>query len=420
VHIQFMAQCYAPEDVSASILITELATDLVKRGHQVSLITGAPSYPHGIVFKGYRNSLYQVETLNGVRVIRTWSYISPSRKPLPRLFHYGTYSLTAFYGGLAAGRPDVIVSYSPPLPLGLSAWLLSRIWRVPWVLQIEDLYPEAAIAAGVLKSKPIISFFLWMEKFLYQKSQRISVISESFQQTLLGKQVPKAKIDVIPVWADPNEVRPLPKENAFRHQHGLDNKFVVMYAGNIGLTSCIEDVLQAAEILRGRTDIQFLIVGEGVKKEALEAEVRGNQLTNITILPYQPRDAFAEMLAAADINLVTLNAGAALSSLPSKVFNGMASARPILAVAPPESELAQIVKRAGCGWIVPPGSFQELAVNILQLIDQSSVMTQMGQNGRVHLERYYSRSRCVDAYEKMLTKLCDHGQRRHTNEPQAL
>ncbi len=366
MHIPFMAQCYAPEDVSASVLITELATDLVKRGHQVSVITGSPSYPHGVVFTGYHNSLYQFETLDGVRVIRTWSYISPSRKPLPRLFHYGTYSVTAFYGGLAAGRPDVIVSYSPPLPLGLSAWLLSRIWRVPWVLQIEDLYPEAAIAAGVIKTKSIISFFLWLEKFLYQKAHHISVISESFRQTLLAKQVPNSKLDVIPVWADPNAVRPLPKENSFRHKHGLDHKFVVMYAGNIGLTSCIEDVLQAAEILRRRTDIQFLIVGEGVKKEALEVEVRNKQLTNITILPYQPREIFAEMLAAADISLVTLNAGAALSSLPSKVFNVMASARPILAVAPAESELAQIVKKAGCGWIVPPGFPQELATNITQ------------------------------------------------------
>ena len=122
MRILFMAQCYAPEDISAAVLITELATDLAKRGHQVSIITGAPNYPHGRVFKGFRNQLYQVETLDGVRVVRTWSYISPSKKFWPRIFHYGTYSATAFYGGLFAGRPDVLVSYSPPLPLGLSAF----------------------------------------------------------------------------------------------------------------------------------------------------------------------------------------------------------------------------------------------------------------------------------------------------------
>jgi colanic acid biosynthesis glycosyl transferase WcaI len=141
-------------------------------------------------------------------------------------------------------------------------------------------------------------------------------------------------------------------------------------------------------------------------------------LTNITILPYQPREDFPEMLAAADISLVTLNPSAALSSLPSKVFNVMASARPILAVTPSESELAQIVRRAGCGWIVPPGFARELARNIIQLIDQDSAMTQAGQNGRVHLEKYYSRSSCVDAYEKMLINLCGHQE--PTNEVQAL
>jgi colanic acid biosynthesis glycosyl transferase WcaI len=407
MRIQFLAQCYAPEEVSAAILITELAVDLAKRGHDVSVVTGAPNYPQGHVFDGYHNRLLQAETLDRVRVVRTWSYISPSKKFWARLLHYGTYSATAFYGGLAAGRPDVLVSYSPPLPLGLSAWLLSRLWSVPWVLQIEDLYPDAAIAAGVMKNKKVINFFLRMEQFLYQKARHISVISESFRRTLLGKNVPNAKMDMIPVWADPDEVRPLPKENSFRHEQRLDDKYIVMYAGNIGLTSCLEDVLQAAELMRERTGIRFVIVGEGVKKKALEAEVRTKRLSNITFLPYQPREVFAEMLAAADLSLVTLNGSAALSSLPSKIFNVMASARPMLAVAPLESELAHIVREAGCGWIVPPGSPAELAAKIIQASEQELVLIRMGQKGRFHLEKYYSRKSCVDTYEKMLVTLCE-------------
>lgn len=420
MRIQFMAQCYAPEEVSAAILITELAADLARRGHEVSVVTGAPNYPQGRVFEGYHNRLLEIETLDGVRVVRTWSYISPSKKFWPRLLHYGTYSATAFYGGLAAGRPDVLVSYSPPLPLGLSAWLLSRLWRVPWVLQIEDLYPDAAIAAGMMKNKKVINFFLRMEKFLYEKAHHISVISESFRRTLLNKQVPNAKIDVIPVWADPEEVRPLPKENSFRYAHYLNDKYIVMYAGNIGLTSCLEDVLQAAEMLRKRRDIHFVIVGEGVKKEALEAEVKTKRLTNMTLLPYQPREAFAEMLAAADLSLVTLNGDAALSSLPSKIFNVMASARPILAVAPLESEIAHIVREAGCGCVVPPGSPAELAAKITQSVDQELAFIRQGQNGRVHLEKYYSRKHCVDAYESMLIALCERIHRKPVDMVEAL
>jgi colanic acid biosynthesis glycosyl transferase WcaI len=420
MRIQFMAQCYAPEEVSAAILITELAVDLARRGHDVSVVTGAPNYPQGRVFDGYRNRLLQAETLGGVRVIRTWSYISPSKKFVPRLLHYGTYSATAFYGGLAAKRPDVLVSYSPPLPLGIAAWLLSRIWRVPWVLQVEDLYPDAAIAAGVMRNKKVIDFFLRMEQFLYQKAHHISVISESFRRTLLSKNVPSAKLDVIPVWADPDEVRSLPKENSFRHAHSLDNKYIVMYAGNIGMTSCIEDVLHAAELLHRRTDIHFVIVGEGVKKEALEADVKSKQLTNVTLLPYQPREVFAEMLAAADVSLVTLNGGAALSSLPSKIFNIMASARPILAVAPLESEIAHIVREAGCGWVVPPECPIDLAAKIVESSEQDLALIHMGQKGRVHLEKYYSRNTCVDAYEQMLLALYDRIQRKPIDMAEAL
>lgn len=412
MRILFLGQCYAPEDVSAAVLITELATDLVERGHQVTVVTGAPSYPYGRVFKGYRNRFYSTEMLDGVRIIRTWSYISPSTKIIPRLLHYGTYSVTAFYGGLFAGRPDVILSYSPPLPLGLSAWLLSRIFHAPWVLQLEDLYPDAAIAAGVMKNKFLIDFFRGIEQFLYRHAHRISVISQSFRRNLLSKGIPDSKIEFIPIWADPDAVSPMQKQNTFRREHNLNGKFVVMYAGNIGLTSCLEDVLCAAEILREKKDIQFVIIGEGVKKSFLEAETRARQLNNILFLPFQPREKFSEMLAAADIGLVTLNESASLSSLPSKIFNVMASARPILAVSPPGSEMTQIVDAAGCGWNVPPGSPERLAETIIQLKERETDLTQMGKNGRTCLEKNYSRNRCVDAYEKMLTEMDEQARRK--------
>jgi len=253
-----------------------------------------------------------------------------------------------------------------------------------------------------------------MEKFLYLNSQRISVISRNFRQTLLKKGIQSSKIETIPVWADPDEVRPMQKQNAFRSEHGLADKFVVMYAGNIGVTSCLEDVLHAAEILREQKDIQFVIVGEGVKKESIAAEIQSKQLMNVLLLSFQPRETFPEMLAAADISLVTLNTGAAFSSLPSKIYNVMASARPILAVTPPGSEIMQIVEEAGCGWNVPPASPEKLAEAIVLLKDRASELIQMGQNGRTCLEKNYSRAQCVDAYEKMLIALCDQAQLKTT------
>jgi len=415
MRIMFMAQLYAPEEISGAVLITELATDLVRRGHEVTFITGAPNYPYGRVFEGYRNRAYQVEWLDGVRVVRTWSYISPSKAVWPRLLHYGTYSASAFYGGLFAGKPDVVVNYSPPLPLGLSAWLLSRVWRVPWVLVLEDLYPDAAVAAGVLRNQGLIAFFSAIERFLYRHVTHISVISESFRKNLERKGVPPEKITLIPVWADPDVVRPLEKENGFRQQFGLSGKFVAMYAGNLGLTSCLEDVLAAAELLAaaeplGDEDgIRFVIIGEGVKKDDLEAAAREARLTNVMFLPYQTREVFPEMMAAADVGLVTLNHDSASSSLPSKVFNVMASARPILAVAPADSDLAQLVESAACGVVVPPERPRLLADALLGLRKRSAVVTEMGQNGRAQLESRYSRASCVDAFEDLFSSLCRGG-----------
>jgi colanic acid biosynthesis glycosyl transferase WcaI len=413
MHVMFMAQCYAPEEVSAAVLITELATDLMERGHQVTFVTGAPNYPYGRVFPGYRNRLYQVERLDGVKVVRTWSYISPKKAFVPRLLHYGTYSATAFYGGLLAGKPDILVSYSPPLPLGLSAWLLSRLWRVPWVLQLEDLYPDAAVAAGMLKNQAAVAFFTAMERFQYRQATHISLIAECFRKNLLGKGIPSDKISLIPVWADPDVVRPLPKENVFRDQHGLAGEFVVMYAGNIGLTSCLEDVLAAAEVLNTEPGIRFVIVGEGVKKADLEEVAREKRLDNVMFLPYQPRDVFPSMMAAADLSLVTLNRSSSLTSLPSKIFNIMASARPILGVAPPESEIAHLIQEGECGVNIPTGHPDLLAQAILKLRQQDDLLNDMGQNGRDQLETKFSRARCADMYEHMLTNLYRDG-RLHT------
>ncbi|MFZ2424012.1 MAG: glycosyltransferase family 4 protein, partial [Anaerolineae bacterium] len=328
-----------------------------------------------------------------------------------RLFNYGTWSATAFWGGLWSGKPDVIFSYSPPLPLGVSVWLLSRLWRVPWVLRVEDLYPDAAIAAGVLRNPAAIRFFAWLERFLYRRADHISLISEGFRRNLLAKEVLPDKLSVTPVWADPEIVRPLPKDNPFRRQHGLDGAFVVMYAGALGHTSALEDVLDTAMLLQDMPDqdpsappVRFVIVGEGVKKDALIQEARLRGLDNVLFLPFQPRERFAEMLASADASLVTLNAQSSSFSLPSKTFNIMASARPILAITPPDSEIAALVAAGQCGVNLPPGQPREVAQMIRNWQRDEARLQQMGQNGRSMLESQFSRDRCIGSFAKLLTQ----------------
>jgi colanic acid biosynthesis glycosyl transferase WcaI len=401
MRVLLMAQHYAPEEVSGAVLATELAEDLAARGHRVDFVTTAPSYPKGVVFPGYKNAVLSQESRNGVRITRVWSYITPRHSFWRRILNFGTFSLSAFYGGLAAGRPDVILSYSPPLPLGVAAWLLSRLWRVPWVLRVEDLYPEAAVATGVLKNRYAISFFHALARFLYRRASRISVIAEAFRRRLIAKGVPDAKLSVTPVWADPDLVRPTEKRNGFRAEHGLEDRFVVLYAGALGLTSSLEDVIAAADRLRGNPQVTFVLVGEGVKKASLVAERERLGLPNVLFLPFQPRARFAEMLAAADVSLVTLNSGSSDFSMPSKTLNILASGRAILSVTPEGSEVARVVREGRCGVNVEPGDPDGLAEAILRLASEPAAsLDDMGWRGRELLEARYTRDLCVDAFEK--------------------
>ncbi|MEP0805751.1 MAG: glycosyltransferase family 4 protein [Chloroflexota bacterium] len=405
MHILIMGQHYAPEEVSGAVLARELAEGLLKHGHQVTFVTAAPSYPHGKVFEGYRNVFLAREELNGVNVIRIWSYISPSKSFWARILNYGTFSLMALMGGLAAGRADVLMSASPPLPLGLSAWLVSRIRRIPWLLRVEDLYPQTAVNAGVLRNRFVIRFFEWMEKFIYRKASHISLISESFRQNLLAKGISPSKLSVLPVWADPDFIRPLPKENGFRRVHSLEGKFALLYSGNIGHTSALEDVIEAACLLRHEAEIVFLIIGDGVKKAALQERSLRCGLENVLFLPYQPRERYLEALAAADVCLATLNSAASHTSLPSKIFTIMAAARPILVVADAASEMAAVVQREKCGVVVPPAQSALLAETVKELRDRSGELTEWGRNGRAALEERYSREACLDAYDAMFRAL---------------
>jgi colanic acid biosynthesis glycosyl transferase WcaI len=405
VRILLLAQHYAPEEVSGAVLTTQFATDLAARGHQVWFVTAAPSYPEGVVFPGYRNRLLQHECLDGVHVVRVWSYIHPSKSFWRRFLNFATFSKVALWGGLTAGRPDLIFSFSPPLPLGIAAWALSRWWDIPWIIRVEDLFPDSAVAAGIIKNRTAIGFLFWLERWLYARTTHISVISEGFRKQLIKKGVSAEKISVMTVWADPEEIQPLPKDNDFRRQYELGDSFVVLYSGNMGLTSALEDVIQAAAGLQSFPRIRFFLIGEGVKKAALLDLAERLGAKNISFLPYQPRQTYLQALAAADLTLVTLNANSADYSFPSKIFSSMSAARPVLTVAPLENELSQIIVRSGCGRVSPPGDPIHLANMIKELMCAGSELIDMGQRGRETLETYYSRRNFVDHFDAQFIKL---------------
>ena len=402
MHILIMGQHFAPEEISGAVLATELAFGLLKKGHQVTFITSTPNYPYGKPLPGYKNRLIYREIIGGVVVIRTWSYLSPHKTMVKRLVNYSTFSLAATFGGFYCHKPDVIISSSPPLTLGISAFLLMRYWKVPWLLRVEDLFPDLLLSMGILKPSMITSVLFKVEKFLYQKASHIAVISEGFKTNLTKKGISSEKITVVPVWADPDQITPLAKENALYDELDLRGRFIILYSGNIGLTSSLDDLLAAAKKLENFPKILFLIAGEGVRKHAMRKTINDQRLKNVRLISYQPRNRYAELLSLADISVVTLNKASSVNSLPGKTFNIMASGRPILAITDPQSELGKIVTQFECGIIVQEGQADELADKIVNLLKAPKKLSEMGKNGRYAVVSFFSRNRCVDQFEQIL------------------
>jgi colanic acid biosynthesis glycosyl transferase WcaI len=212
----------------------------------------------------------------------------------------------------------------PPMPLGVSAEFLGLMKAAPVVVNIQDIYPDIAVAVGVLSNPLAIRFFQWMERAIYRRAAAVVVIADGFKENIVGKGVPEDKIHVVPNWADPNEIMPGPKDNAFRKKLGIGDRFSLSYSGSLSFNTNLDPVLGAAEILTDE-EFSFIIVGDGVKKGDLQRTAQERQLDNVQFLPFQPLDKYPSVLAAADMNLVTLNRQAAMASVPSKLFKMMAS-----------------------------------------------------------------------------------------------
>jgi colanic acid biosynthesis glycosyl transferase WcaI len=403
MHILIIAQYFKPESVGASIWIHQLAVDLVNMGHRVTVLTGFPNYPKRIVFDGYRGKIFMREQIDGVDVFRTYIYASPNEALWSRALNFGSFCASAALGGLAVPKPDVIYCIMPPLPLGLSAEFLGLFKRAPIVLNVQDIYPDIAIALGFLRNRLVIRFFQAMERFIYRWAAAIIVISDGFRENLVSKGVAPSKIYVVPNWADPDFIRPGPKDNSFRQQLGVGDRFTLIYSGNLSHNSNLEPLIGAAELLRDQP-FAFVIVGEGVRKAQLERIVREKKLNNVLFIPFQPLELYPQVLAAADMNVVTLSTQAAMASVPSKVFKIMASGRPVLAITVQGNEVHRLVSEAKCGLCVPPDDPVALAEILRYAAAHQDELEQMGKNGRRYLEERFSRQKCVSQIEEILVK----------------
>ncbi|MFQ5724262.1 MAG: glycosyltransferase family 4 protein [Terriglobia bacterium] len=404
MRVLLLTDAFPPEVRSSSHLMYELAEDLQARGHQVSVVTCRPRY--NLAPPGPEPSAKRVETenMNGLQVTRLATpaihNVGHWRRGLgllwlPVAFRRGARRLV---------RPDVTYVYSPPLTLGLAAHWLSQRWKIPFVLNVQDLFPQNVIDLGALRNPLLIGFFRALERFLYRRAAALALHSAGNADWVRQTGLEASKVHVIPNWVDTERHRPAltQDQNPFRRRWGLEGRFVVLFAGVMGYAQDMEAIVEAAARLADEPRVVFLLVGDGGERAGLEKRMRELRLANVRLLPFVPREEYPALVAACDLGLVTLKKTMKTPVVPSKLPTYMASARPVIASVNPESDAVELVRRAGCGLVVPPGDPGGMAAAIRQLLSHPAQSKAMGERGRRYAVEQLSRSACVEKIERLL------------------
>jgi colanic acid biosynthesis glycosyl transferase WcaI len=381
-----------------------LCEDLARLGHQVSVIAAVPHYPSGIVPAGFRGRLIQREQRNGVEVIRVWVPSGDRSNLRHRLLTFLMFQVLSSIVGLRCSY-DVLMITNPAIETYLPFTLLSWLRRKASLLCVWDVYPEIGIRMGIFRNPLITSVVGTLEDFCLRHARVIQVLGDGFISSLKSHAVPTSKIVVIPPWLDTDFIRPLPRRNSFSIEQGLNENFVVLYAGNLGFSQGLENVLLAAKMLSHLYHIRFVFIGDGANRERLVTQTSELGLQNVKFIPLQPRERLPEVLATSDISLVSLQGGVGDSSLPSKTFPILASGRPVLAVADKGSGLWNLVQQSRGGVCVLPSDPRSLAENTLVLEKSPELRQQMAKNAREFALQFHSRKSVAQQFETILQTL---------------
>lgn len=399
MRILLMTENFPPETKSCSTLFFELGESLVKKGHQVSVITRKPRT--NIAIGTNLNTIASNELLSGMEVNRFQTPPLARNIPLIRGFEHFLLGFIFLWGGLFLKRFDIVLVYSPPLPLGIAAILLSIIKRGKSVVNIQDLYPQTVIDLGLLKKPFLIWLAKKMEKYIYKKSDYIAVHSEGNMDYVLSHGALKDKTDVVHNWVDTDLIKHGTKNNEFSKKYNLINNFIVSFAGVMGFAQGLEVIIEAAESLKEYQDILFILVGDGVKKEALENMSKDKRLTNIRFIPTQPVSVYPQVLNASDIGLAVLDKMLVTPVIPGKILSIMASGIPVIASLPLMGDAPKLINAHKCGLVVAPGDSQSLAKAVLKLYNNGKLRKEMGENGRNAAVQCFSRPACVNKFENI-------------------
>jgi colanic acid biosynthesis glycosyl transferase WcaI len=396
MRILILHQFFYPDHSAVSQLMTDLAESLVERGVAVTAVAGRGRYNGGERFS-------RREEYKGIKIERAWATSYGKGTVAGRLCDYLTFYVGATWRLLRVERHDILLALTQPPLIGLMGLLVGRLRGMRAVALVQDVYPDVAIALGTIKRRSLSArFFDWLNRRALQGMDRIIVLSECMRERIEAKvgDERSTRIDIIHNWADGEMIKPLAsgEQNLFTEQHGLENHFVLIFSGNFGLVNEFQTVLEAAQILRERTDIIFLFIGDGVKGGDIRKFKETHLLDNIRMLPYQPRAQLRLSLAAGGAHLVTLAAGLAGLSVPSKTYAILAAGRPVLFVGDSSSAIARLIAETNCGAVVSSGESNQLAQVIADWAANPGKLAELGGRGRSLFEARFERQHAITAY----------------------
>ena len=385
---------YPPVLNSAARLSQDLAEDLARMGHAVSVITRKPER-----YLAPDSPRPEPERV-GVRVRRLPNLPGPRHIPLLRIIEQAWTGLAAFFASLWAGRQDSIIVYSPPLPLALAALGVAKLTGARLITNVQDLYPRTAVDLGLLRGARAIRFAEWLEQVLYRGSDIVTVHSDGNGAHVSARG--GRAVRVVHNWVDLDALKPGPVENAWRSRHGLDGRFLVTFAGTMGFAQGLEDVLEAAALLKGTADLLFVLAGNGVLRPKLEREVAARGLDHVRFLPPQGPEDYLALLHASDLCLVTLDKKLATPVVPGKLQSVLAAGRPVVFYANPASDGREMVEEARAGRFVPAGDIAGLAAAIHAAWADRAAGLSMGENGRRYAVDHFDRKQGIGQYAQLL------------------
>ncbi|OGQ51347.1 MAG: glycosyl transferase [Deltaproteobacteria bacterium RIFCSPLOWO2_02_FULL_53_8] len=402
---------FFPEPTGTGKYSGELAAWLAGRGHVVDVITAPPHYPEWKIHKGYSNR-FSHQLSEGVCIFRC-PLIVPDPKRIgskSRILLETSFAVTSFFRWIPiwcrAKRYEVVIAVCPPLQVGVFPWLLGKLWGTPWVFHFQDLQVDAALQLGMLSDSWFIRMLFRVEAALLNRADRVSTISLAMSNRIHGKGVPKERIWHFPNWSNLGQVRPGPRMNSFRTTFGYqEDKVLVLYAGSMGEKQGLDLMLEAAKRLAHRTDLRFLLVGEGAAKAKLQTKAASEGHKNIDFLPIQPPELLSEMLAAADIHLVIQKRAAADLVMPSKLVNILAAGKAPIVTAEMGTELFRVINDHNLGMTVPPEQPQDLENAIIRMVDDRETRKFFERNAREYAENQLNRNFILESFEAKLLGL---------------